>query len=94
MDLPIGKQGKEFWRGHVAASEKFSGSIAEYCRKNGLVLSRFIYHRKTLTIKSKFSEVRTVANTLPQTTIVDNSTYPQRLPDPKWLSAFVRELSR
>lgn len=94
MDLPVGRQSKAFWRGHVEAYSRSSCSMAEYCRQNGLVLSRFAYHRNTLSKKSKFSEVKPVSQTSSGARAVENASYPQRLPDPKWLSALIRELSR
>ena len=94
MDLPVGKQSKEFWLWHIEAAANFSGSRAAYCRQNGLVFSRFDYFRKKFSKKSNFSEVKPVSHISPESPIAKLGSYPQRLPDPKWLSALIRELSR
>ena len=94
MDLPVGKQSQQFWRGHVEAAANFSGSRAAYCRQNGLVFSRFDYFRKKFSKKSIFSEVKPVEKTSSESWIKVGASYPQRLPDPKWLSALILELSR
>jgi hypothetical protein len=95
MDIPVGVQRKEFWRKHIEAAENFSGSQAAYCRHNGLVLSQFVYQRgRFLKKKSKFSEVRPTTRFAPARGSKEIGSYPQGLPDPKWLSALIRELSR
>lgn len=94
MDLPVGKQSQQFWRGHVEAAASFSGSRAAYCRQNGLVFSQFDYFRRKFSKKSNFSEVKSVDKILLESRIAVGGSYPQRLPDPKWLSALIRELSR
>lgn len=94
MDLPVGKQSKDFWQGHVAAASNFEGSRAEYCRQNGLVISRFAYYRQKLLKKSKFSEIRPTTGISSAPQAKESISYPHRLPDPKWLSALIRELCR
>ena len=94
MELPVGKQNQQFWRGHVEAAASFSGSRAAYCRQHGLVFSRFDYFRRKFSKKSNFSEVRPVDKISLASQITVGASYPQRLPDPKWLSVLIRELSR
>ena len=93
MDLPVGKQSKEFWLKHIEAFMHFSGSLAAYCRQNGLVVSRFNYHRSQ-QLKSKFSEVKPVELNSSQERKEEAASYPQRLPDPEWIASLIRELYR
>ncbi len=92
MELPVGKQSKEFWLKHIEAFKHFSGSLAAYCRQNGLVVSRFNYHRSQQLKKSKFSEVKPIARKFPEPK--ETISYPQRMPDPKWIASLIRELCR
>lgn len=93
MDLPVGKQSKEFWLKHIEAFNHFPGSLAAYCRQNGLVVSRFNYHRSQ-QLKNKFSEVKPVERNSSQEPRKEAPSYPPRLPDPKWIASLIRELCR
>ncbi len=102
MELPIGKkQRKEFWRAHIEASENHPGSIAAYCREHGIARSRMFYHRQMfLKQRSGFAEVKAVEtppkDLKPSSKAVAEPMIKksQRLPDPQWLAALIRELSQ
>jgi hypothetical protein len=98
MELPVGKkQGRVFWQAHVDACASYPGSMAAYCKENGLGKSRFIYYRhKFLAEKSKFAEVKARDERKPLVTPLarESSAFQQRLPDPKWVATLIRELSR
>ena len=94
MDLPVVKQDKDFWRSHVEAAANFPGSLAAYCRQNNLDSNRFNYHRNKILKKNKFVEVRPVENIVSEAMPKETASYPQRMPDPKWLAALILELSK
>lgn len=98
MDLPVGrKQSKEFWKAHVDACASYSGSIAAYCQEHGLSKSQMSYYREKFSGPKKFAEVKAVegpcaesAASMPNVPV----QIQQRLPDPKWVAALIRELLR
>jgi hypothetical protein len=94
MELPVGKQDKEFWQGHVEAAENFSGSMSAYCKQNGLAQSQFCYYRKKFLKKSKFAEVKPVPAPVAEVRQKESTSQQQKLPDAKWLAALIRELVR
>jgi hypothetical protein len=95
VDLPTGKQDKDFWLNHLAALEKYEGSVSKYCRENRLSKSKLSYYRgKTKEKKSEFSEVRPVGRPVKIEKDLVFPVYNHRLPDPKWLSQLIRELCR
>ena len=97
MDLPLGDQKEEFWQRHIDQMLKFKGSQREYAEQNGITLSRLSYYRDKYRKKSKFAKVVAADVAAPKPEAkrpVDNASYPQRLPDPKWLAQLIRELLR
>ncbi len=97
MDLPVGNQKEEFWKQHIDQMLKFKGSQREYAEQNGITLSRLCYYRDKYRKTSKFAKVVAADLAEPKSgpkRPVDNSSYPHRLPDPKWLSQLIRELLR
>ena len=99
MDLPVGKkQRKEFWKAHVEACAIYSGSISSYCKEHGLGKSQLTYYRQKFSEKkSKFAEVKSVEVSSPMPPLLaprESIANQQKLPDPKWLAALIRELAR
>lgn len=99
MDLPVGNQKEEFWQRHIDQMLKFKGSQREYAERHGITLSRLSYYRNKYRKKPSFakvvaSETRTEPAAEPKKAVDNSGIYPQRLPDPKWLSQLIRELMR
>jgi len=94
MDLPVGNQKEEFWQQHIDQMLKFKGSQREYAEQNGITLSRLAYYRDKYRKKSGFAKV-VASEAVPQPKrAVENSSYPQPLPDAKWIAQLIRELLR
>ena len=98
MELPIGKnQRNEFWRGHVKRLSEFKGSRAKYAEENELSLSQLGYYLDKFSGKSKFAKVveKKVDTEFAAPAAVEKfASYPQGLPDPRWLSRLIQELMR
>ena len=86
---------EEEWGNHVVKSERYKGSLAMYCRQNGLIyesLRRRRFERKKSTrsvptaTPAAFVKVETL---LPAAASQKKNIVPQPLPDPEWLARFI-----
>ena len=98
MDLLVGNQKEEFWQRHIDQMLKFKGSQREYAEQQGITLGRLTYYRDKYRKRTGFAKV-VATETRPEprpeaTRPVDNPTYPQCLPDAKWIAQLIRELLR
>jgi hypothetical protein len=109
MDLPIGIPSDEFWQRHIDQMYKFKGSQREYASQNGVTLSQLHYYRYKFRKKAGFAKVIAIdtkrasapktalsvePKVEPKKTVENSDTYPQRLPDARWVAQLIRELLR
>ncbi len=101
MDLPIGIQKEEFWQGHIERMLKFKGSQRAYAEQNGVTLAQLSYYRDKFRKKSGFAKVVAAkpasgveAKLGLKRTVENFDSYPQRLPDAKWVAQLIRELTK
>lgn len=94
MDLPVGNQKEAFWQQHIDQLLKFRGSQREYAEQHGITLSRLTYYRDKYRKKSGFAKVVASEPVQERKKSVENPSYPQRLPDAKWIAQLIRELLR
>lgn len=100
MDLPQGRVGSQFWQGHAEQFKKFNGSKKAYALQHGLAYHKVIYYTakfsKKMVTASKpagFAKVQVSPMAKPlHPAVLNLKSYPQ-LPDPKWLSELIHNLS-
>lgn len=92
-------EGRQKWQVHVARAKRFSGSNAEYCRRNGLDPMLFRYYKKKCSGARRpgrakgFVKVVQRAGKLKES---EGSRPPQShvaaMPDARWTAEFVAAL--
>jgi hypothetical protein len=80
--------GKVFWEEQIRKAKEFSGSGAEYCRRNNLNPTSFYHYKSRLKRNEprgpkKFAQVMVKAKK-------DLGRSKAPLPDPAWLAQFVQ----
>ncbi len=84
---------EEFWRRHVEAAVRFSGSNTEYCRQNGLNQKTLSFYKTKLGFSKRvgrpkaFVEVKPKLEAEPKPVCL-KSEPKRQLPDAKWLAEF------
>lgn len=82
---------EEFWRGHMSKSARFPGSLAAYCRSEGLSIHTFHYWRKRFA-KGENRLPRPVS--APFVEVEIERSPERRLPDAAWVAELILHLSR
>ena len=94
MQLPQGRRrGPEFWKEHLKAAAKFSGTDKEYCEKHGLNPKYFSLNKKKLGFPliprgkagKSFSTIKVIEE--PKIMAQENTQL-----DPVWLARFLKEI--
>ncbi len=91
---------EESWRAHVVQARSFSGTDAEYCRRNGLDPGIFRTYKKKYTIPKQsgakaFVKVTTTEDPAPPREAASRRperTSESRLPDARWTAEFIAAL--
>ena len=85
---------KEFWLRHVKAAEEFEGSLAAYCKLNGLnpgTMSAYKHRQKkdhnSKSNSKKFAPVKITPK-------LGEGVPSSNFPDPKWLAQFLKAWSQ
>lgn len=91
--------GDEFWRAHLMAREKFSGTDREYCQQRGLNYGSFSSYKSKLGFSRPHRRKKAFVEVKSQSAVVKpeqrKSPQPQSLlPDAKWLAEFAQALMR
>ena len=81
---------QQYWRGHVAAVEKYFGSHEAYCRAEGISSSALKYWRRKVG-KCRSGALAPMARFVPVE--VTRERQPAGLPDPRWLAELIFHLS-
>jgi hypothetical protein len=89
----------EYWKEHVQKMALFEGTQAEYARQNGLSAAKLSYYKGMFNPKKpSFAKIitDTVRETAPSAarTTVEDLPSKTKLPDAKWLAAFLKEFMR
>ncbi len=84
------------WKAHVSGAAEFTGSNAEYCRRNNLDHRVFrVYKKKFGIVKSRVAEPSTVfvkVEPTPATAAAVREIRMRELPDPEWTAKFIAAL--
>jgi len=83
---------ESYWQEHLTAYQGFHGTIAAYCRKNGLSIEAFYYWKRKLGTARPCIQNAKIERPFIPVDIIDSRSKSPRLPDPKWLAEFVLRL--
>ena len=90
---------KEFWNEQIEKQQNSGLSSKKYCIREGLIYTRFLYHRRARNRmkrkKSSFTQVKLPASkqaTNLQINVGDAKISFDNLPDEAWLASFISKL--
>ncbi len=84
---------QQYWLGHVAGVEKYSGSHEAYCRAEGVSAPALRYWRKKLGRVNRSKGLAPVTPSFIPVEVMSERRTRGDLPDPRWLAELIYHLS-
>lgn len=81
---------REYWRQHIIASERFPGSLREFCKHKGISLSNFHYWRNKFSNESQGQLIQNPNPFVP--VAVEQTQVMSSMPDASWLAELILHL--
>jgi len=81
------------WREHIAKASEYGGSLASYCRENGISIPRLHYWRGKLAVKPRKALEKTSPFIPIQVMNMESLPGSPNLPDAKWVADILFHLS-
>ena len=82
---------QQYWRGHVAEVEKYSGTHEAYCRGEGISSPALKYWRKKIGKENRTGSLAQVQRFIPVE--ITQERLIKGFPDPRWLAELIIHLS-